>query len=140
MAGAKIKQLRDVAVELVRSLELADDPQTRIGVVTFDRKATTLVELTNEEIAVLAGIRSVQASGGKAIDVGIKEVTKCFNQGRRLAPAYLDISEVMVLFTDGRNEAGCPPVLRASDEAKKQGVLSITVCVGDDCDGRVCGK
>jgi Mg-chelatase subunit ChlD len=39
-----------------------------------------------------------------------------------------------VVLSDGQNNAGCQPVLQAAGQAKSQGILMMTVCVGSDCD------
>jgi hypothetical protein len=59
---------------------------------------------------------------------------KILMRGRKGASQDVEINEVMVVLSDGGNNAGCPPVLQAANAAKGQGILLITICVGADCD------
>ncbi len=136
MKGGKIRGMKAAACELVRGLRLPDYPATRVGVVAFDSLAETRGRLTNREARLVSAITRIQArvGGGTAIDLGIQEGFRNLVRARREAPRYSQINEVMVLFSDGQNDAGCNPMLLAAGSIKRQGVLLITVCVGEDCD------
>jgi len=75
----------------------------------------------------------VGANGGTRIDMGILEGMKVLRQGRG---GEKDITEVMVVLSDGGNNAGCEPVLQAARQARAQGVLMISICVGSGCDAQ----
>lgn len=137
MAGQPLKQMQDAAIKLVNRMELRDHPETEIGVVQFNSTARTLTGLSNNQGRVVGAIRRVRAGGGTAIDLGIQEGLKVLIRGRsRTGGGRSDVHEVMVVLSDGGNNAGCPPVLRAANQAKGQGVLMITVCVGPSCDAQ----
>jgi uncharacterized protein YegL len=133
MAGQPSRAMKSAAERLVRRLDMETYPSTQVGIVEFDSVAGTRCRLTNDTDRALGCVDRVQASGGTAIDRGIQEGWKVLRQGR----SGLDmdrITEVMVLFSDGRNDAGCGPVLNAARKVRGQGVLTIAVCVGADCD------
>ncbi len=136
MAGNPTKEMKEAAVQLVRDLDMRNNPQTEVGVVQFSSIAKTLSQLTNNEGRAVGAIRKVGASGGTAIDQGIKEGLKVLVRGRGGGASAGNIHEVMVVLSDGGNNAGCPPVLQAANQAKNQGVLMITICVGSGCDAQ----
>ncbi len=135
MEGSKNRRMTDGAMELVRRLRLEKYPETRIGVVEFNTEARRLCGLINDEGRVFSCIRRVRAAGGKAIDVGLHEGLRLFLR-ERPALGKFGAYEVMLLFSDGHNDAGCAEAERATHKVKGQGVLLISVCVGHDCDDR----
>ncbi|MCB0215566.1 MAG: VWA domain-containing protein, partial [Chloroflexi bacterium] len=131
--GQPIQAQKDAARELVRRLDLPGNPSTRVGVAMFNSSARTLCQLTNEVGRVLACVGKFGAGGGTAIDRGIIEGLRVLRYGRSV-PSGERITEILVVLTDGQNNAGCDSVERAALQAKNQDVLMITVCVGPDCD------
>ncbi len=132
MAGNPTKEMKEAAVQLIRDLGLPENPSTEVGVVAFNSQARVLTGLTNNEGRVVGALRQVGAAGGSAIDAGIKEGLKLLVRGR--LPSNTCVYEVMVVLSDGQNNAGCGPVLQAANQAKGQGVLVFAVCLGPDCD------
>jgi Ca-activated chloride channel homolog len=134
MTGDKIRQTKAAASQMVRDLDLPNHPEILVGVVAFDAAPRTYSPLVNDQQKVLGAINSIQVGRGTAIDLGINQGMKELLKARRDVPKGSDISEVMVVLSDGGNNAGCTPVLQAAGAAKGQGVLLITICVGGDCD------
>ncbi len=133
MAGQPAGQ-RDAALRhFVASLDLANHPERRVGVVVYNTVARTLCRLTNDEAEISHCITRIGAEGEHRIDLGIHEGVKVFRQGRNLGQGHV-IQESMIVFASGANDGGCDPVLQAARSAKAQGVLVVSVCVGTDCD------
>jgi len=130
MAGEPSQTMKAAATRLIELLDLAYQPDRRIGVVQFNSAATRLCELTNDPQRAKGCVRHVAANGGSAIDTGIREGMEVLIRGRSATSAR----ELMMLFSDGGNNAGCPPVLAAANQVKGMGVLLATVCVGTGCD------
>jgi len=134
MVGDPNREMKAAAKGLVDRLNLRDDPMARVGVVEFSDAARTLCQLTNNAAQAKSCIDRIGADGGTCVDCGIAEGLRVLLQGRRVVQDPEGISEVMVVLTDGGNGAGCDPVLQAARQAKAQGVLLMTVCVGTACD------
>ncbi|MBK6768573.1 MAG: VWA domain-containing protein [Ardenticatenales bacterium] len=134
MAGEPNQQLRKAGRELIDRLDMKDNPGTQVGVVSFASSAKVLCQLTNRESQASSCVGRVGAAGGTCIDCGIKTGLGVMNRGRSGAGDRDSIREVMVVVSDGENNAGCPPVIAAAGQAKGQGILVITVCVGGGCD------
>jgi len=133
MQGQKTRQMKVAAGRLVRGLDMKEYPSTKVGVVQFNQQARRLTGLTNNENQVIGAINRVGANGGTRIDLGIMEGLRVLMQGRGDV-SRKELTEVMVVLSDGGNNAGCSPVLSAARKARGQGVLLISVCVGNDCD------
>jgi Mg-chelatase subunit ChlD len=133
MQGQKTRQMKIAAARLIRGLEMKEYPSTKVGVVEFNSQARRLTSLTNNENQAIGAVNKVQASGGTRIDLGIMEGLRVLSQGRQGIDRN-SLTEVMVVLSDGGNNAGCSPVLSAARKARGQGVLLISVCVGNDCD------
>ncbi|RIL08344.1 hypothetical protein DCC79_14045 [bacterium] len=134
MAGEPSRQMKDAAKMLIDRLDLQNNPSTQVGVVQFNAGATTLCELTNTSGQAKACVSRVAAEGGTCVDCGIHEGLRVLLSGRRKAQGANAINEVMVVFADGANNAGCDAVLQAARQAKAQGIVVITVCLGPGCD------
>jgi len=119
---------------MIERLDMAENPATKVGVVSFNTTARTHCQLTNQQNRAVGCVNQVGAGGGTRIDRGIEEGMKVLRRGRNKEADRESIREVMIVLSDGGNNAGCPPVLQAAGSAKSQGVLVITVCVGNDCD------
>jgi hypothetical protein len=82
-----------------------------VGVTEFDSDANVLTGQTTDATAVENAIDSVDASGQTAINTGIDE------GDAELAECPEDTRHVMIVVTDGENNAGTGPVQTASDDA-----------------------
>lgn len=137
MKGQRAAGLKTAAGGFVTGLDLALNPLRQVGVVEFNHRARTLTQLTNSESRALAAIAKVGASGGTSISSGLREVLLVLLRGRRSGiPGGDDISRVMVLVSDGGDNAGCEAALRIAEQAKGQGVLVHAVCLGPGCDAQ----
>jgi hypothetical protein len=110
MAGAPTQDMKKAAAELIRKLEMDRNPGIQVGVVEFNTQARTLCQLTNQESRAVGCVNNVQANGGTAIDLGILEGLQVLRRGRR---TEIPPREVMIVLSDGGNNAGCDPVLAA---------------------------
>lgn len=136
MAGDPSRQMKDAAKMLIDRLDLRNNPGTKVGVVQFNAAATTLCELTNTASQAKSCVSRVAAEGGTCIDCGIREGLRVLLSGRREAGIAADLAETMVVFADGANNAGCESVLSAARQAKAQGIIMISVCMGAGCDAQ----
>jgi Mg-chelatase subunit ChlD len=134
MAGAPSQEMKQAARDMVRKLDMDNNVGTQVGVVEFNSTAFTRCQLSNQEARVTGCIMGIGAAGGTRIDLGIEEGMRVLRQGRGRGADRDSIREVMIVLSDGGNNAGCDPVLRAAGEAKGQGILVITICVGAQCD------
>ena len=133
MAGAKSPQMKQAAAQLIRGLDMPTYPSTMVGVVEFNTQARRLCSLTSEENRAISCVNRVGANGGSRMDLAIMEGLRVLSLHRQGLNRD-ELTEVMVVLSDGGNNAGCAPVLSAVQSARGQGVLVIAVCVGDDCD------
>ncbi len=134
MQGDPNQQMKKACRELIDRLNLKDNPATKVGVVMFNNAAKVLCQLTNLPNQANGCVGRVGAAGGTCIDCGIKAGVGVMTRGRTNAADRDTIREVMVVLSDGENNAGCGPVLAAAGQAKGAGILVITVCVGTGCD------
>lgn len=134
MQGDPINQQQQAVKTIIRGMALPEHPTTQIGIVAFQSVARTLCKLMNDEGRLLSCAGKLWANGGTQIDRGIIEGLKALGDGRRGLGADVEPNEVMIVVSDGQSDTGCDPVKSAARRAKGQGVLVITVCLGDQCD------
>lgn len=98
MKGAPLKMVKQAAKRIVDRMSYGD----RLSVVAFDHRATVLVanQFLEDPEAVKAQIDQLQASGGTAIDEGMKLAIEELAKGKQNA-----VSRAFLL-TDGENEHG----------------------------------
>lgn len=133
MAGEGHDQLRKAAVRLIDELNMTDNPVTEVGVVMFNSSAKVLCQLTNRASQATGCVGRVGAAGATCIDCGVKAGLGVMDRGRSDAPDRGTIREVMVVVSDGANDAGCGPLISAAGQAKGQGIEVFTICIGRSC-------
>ncbi len=125
LGGRSASRLR-VAKEVIADF-VEGRPDDRIGLVVFGEEAFTQVPLTLDHDALVDILRQVHlgVAGRRATAVGDAMAVA----GRRLKD--LDApSRVMILLTDGRNNAGAVPPLEAAEAARALGIKVYTVGIG----------
>jgi Ca-activated chloride channel family protein len=102
-------------------------PFDRIGLVVFGEEAFTQVPLTLDHDALHSFLDNVQIgmAGANQTAIGQALAISARQLGRLEAP-----SKVLILLTDGRNNAGALSPLQAAEAAKTLGVTVYTVGVG----------
>lgn len=133
MVGTPNALLKAALVRFIGSLGLEQHPSTRVGIVQFGDRARTLCRLTNDRSIAVACANRIGANGGSAMDEGLLQAIEVLHAGRLLAGTD-PIAEVILLLADGVNTRGCQPVLRAADQARDEGIVVVTVCIGPNCD------
>jgi len=135
MEGEGTFEMKKGARELIKALDLRNNPYIRVGVVSFNSAANILCQLTDNASRVSGCVGKVGASGSSSISSGILAGIRVLLSGRRdlEAPAE-DIREVMLVVADGPDSAGCGPVQRAAGQATGQGILLISMSGGPASD------
>ena len=134
MSGVPEREMKKAAKELIRTLNLKDNPATQVGVVAFSNTADIRCPLTNQSGRLTECINWIISGGGTVLDDGIKKGMQVMTRGRSGFSSSDEIQEVMIVLCDGENDLGCGPVEAEANRAKGQGVTVITVCVGFGCD------
>lgn len=114
---------KKVAVDFVEKR-----PYDRLGLVAFSAEAFTQCPLTTDRHVVQAFIRELQVGrleDGTAIGMGLATAVNRLKD----SPSR---SKVVILLTDGENNAGYIPPLKAAEIAKTLGVRVYTVGIGTE--------
>jgi RHS repeat-associated protein len=117
MSGAPIEDAKTAAKGFISGLNLNID---KVGLVSFSDSASLDYALTNNGTAVRSAIDSLYASGGTAIGEGIATAQAALTGAGR---------KVMVVLSDGENNAGRDPVAAAAS-AKAAGIYIISIALG----------
>jgi len=133
MKGEKSLRMKDAAAALVTSLDLPRRPATRVAVIEFNTRARRLCELMSDEALLLRCIERVRTTRGKAIPSGLDEARRLVVEARARLSRF-GAREVVLLFSDGRNDAACAPVMNIAAALKAEGLLAIMVCSDEDCE------
>ena len=98
MEGRPLETVKQAAGQLVDKLKEGD----RLSVVVFDHRAKVIVpnQIINDSTSIKGEINKLRASGGTAIDKGLKLGIEELDKGRKDS-----ISQAFIL-TDGENEHG----------------------------------
>ncbi len=98
MEGRPLETVKQAAVQLVDKLKEGD----RLSVVAFDHRAKVIVrnQIINDSASIKREINKLRASGGTAIDEGLKLGIE------ELSKAKKDSISQVFLLTDGENEHG----------------------------------
>lgn len=134
MAGERNALLKAAVKDMVTGLRLPDHPQIQVAVIEFRDVATVLCKLTNDEGRLIGCADKLDANGAGAIDAGIRAGMRELVLGRPRGAGAGTIREAMVLLADGPNAGTCEAVQGMAGQAKAQGILMASVCLGPDCD------
>lgn len=114
---------KKVAIEFVENR-----PYDRIGLVAFSAEAFTQCPLTTDRSVVQSFIRELRVGrleDGTAIGMGLATAVNRLKDSEAR-------SKVVILLTDGENNAGYIPPMKAAEIAKTLGVRVYTVGIGSD--------
>jgi predicted ribosomally synthesized peptide with SipW-like signal peptide len=104
------EEMKTGAIQLAEAI-LGANPANTVGVTEFDSDANVITGQTSDLGTVTNAINGVDAQGNTAIDLGINE------GNAELGECPEDARTVMIVVTDGQNNAGTGPVQTASDNA-----------------------
>lgn len=127
MGGAAMTSLKNAANSFVNTMDSNDGSldgnitTSRVGMVSFSSTATLGQALTNDANAVHTAINALVASGTTAIGDGVNLGATQLSGGTA--------KDVMIVMTDGQNNAGANP-LTAASAAKAAGVELFTIGLG----------
>lgn len=117
----RLEASKEVAAQFVN-----ERPNDRIGVVAYEGEAFTQIPLTTDQRVVMNGIAELETGlleGGTAIGMGLATAVN------RLRDSDAK-SKVIILLTDGVNNAGQIEPLDATQLAKLSGIRVYTIGVG----------
>jgi len=137
MAGEPMDALEEAVREFIRGIGLSAGSPTRIGIVQYDGVASTLCTLTDDEAALAACVDRLAVrpgTSGASISAGIQEGLHVMVTGRRDIESAASVREIMIVLTDGSDNAGCGAVETAAKNASSQRILVVTACLGPGCD------
>lgn len=136
MAGKPLTDTVSVLRTWTRNL-LADQlVVTRVGLLAFNDDVVRRCGLTRSVGVIDTCLDGLPVKGGSDVAKGITEAFTVLADGRGLAGLDATANEVMIVLSDGANNLGCDPVKAAAHQAKAQGVLMVTVCIGASCDAQ----
>ena len=97
--------------EFVYNINLRDNPNIQIGVVTYGDTVTIDCQLTNQSGRVIGCINRMIAKGEPEIDTAVRLGHDVLRNGRSGFKGPEEIREVMILTASLTNAGGCPPLL-----------------------------
>lgn len=102
-------------------------PGDRLGLIVFDEEAYTQCPLTLDHGIILEFLKKVEIgmAGGKGTAIG-SAIGTSVNRMKDLESK----SKIVILLTDGSNNAGSIPPIKASELARKFGMKIYTIGVG----------
>lgn len=118
---------------------LAEDQSTvtRVGLVAFNDTVVRRCGLKRSVGGFIGNcLTGLPVKGGSDLSKGIIESLSVLADGRSLVGPDATPTEVIIVLSDGANNLGCDPVKSAARRAKGQGVLVVTVCIGEACDAQ----
>jgi Ca-activated chloride channel family protein len=119
----------DAARVAARTLINQLPPSAEVGLVSFNTKSTLQAPLSTDRGAVSAALDNLRAGGGTAIGEGITAALDELARSVASTPEASRPPALIVLLTDGSNNAGIDPQA-AADNARAVSVPVVTVGIG----------
>lgn len=117
----RLSALKEVAAEFIRKR-----PNDRIGLVAYAGESYTKTPITSDKSIVLGALREItygQLNDGTAIGMGLATAVNRLKESTA-------ISKVIILLTDGVNNAGFIEPQTAADLALEYGIKTYTIGLG----------
>ncbi|WP_103068952.1 vWA domain-containing protein [Aquimarina sediminis] len=118
----RLEALKDVAAEFIK-----DRPNDRIGLVVYAGESFTKTPITSDKSIVLSSLKDVKydnvLENGTAIGMGLATSVNRLKDSRAK-------SKVIILLTDGSNNAGFIDPKIASELAVEYGIKTYTIGIG----------
>lgn len=134
MAGEPSRAMKEAFGRLMDRLDMGSG-KIQVAVVAFDATARTLCQLSDDAAQVKNCINRIGAEGEASVSEGIREGLRALVRGR--LDAERSPNEVMIVLSGGPDAGGCAAANASARQAKSQGILLQTICMGPDCD-RTC--
>ncbi|MCB0216314.1 MAG: VWA domain-containing protein [Chloroflexi bacterium] len=136
MVGQPIRDVRDAARALVDVLDMDNNPNTQVGIISHGGRPSTDVRLTNNAGQVRGKIASLDVRASDYEDNLPAAITEAKNQ---LVRARKDVPvtpvDVMVVLSDGGQTFPPPQAVQAAGAAKGQDILVVAVCMENGTPG-----
>lgn len=116
---SRLKAAKEAAADLINDLK----PNDMVGLVTFNTEAYTVSYLTPNKQSVLSSLESLKAGGGTAIGNGL-------SLGVNMVSSIPNKKMLVILLTDGVNNAGSVSPIDAAEFAKSKNVVVDTIAIG----------
>jgi Ca-activated chloride channel family protein len=127
MLARDLKPNRMEALKRVAGDFVLERPNDRIGLVVYASEAYTKVPVTSDKAVVLEAIKGIQydpvLQDGTAIGMGLATAVNRLKESKAK-------SKVIILLTDGVNNAGFIEPETAADIAKQYGIKVYTIGIG----------
>ena len=117
----RLSALKEVAAEFIRKR-----PNDRIGLVAYAGESYTKTPITSDKAIVLSALREItygQLSDGTAIGMGLATSVNRLKESKA-------VSKVIILLTDGVNNAGFIEPQTAADLALEYNIKTYTIGLG----------
>jgi Mg-chelatase subunit ChlD len=131
MVGQPIEDAKDAAVALVDALDMANYPETKVGLISHGLPARTDQKLTNGQGQIISKIRRLNAGGEDALPGSI-DLARAELVRDRGADSPFD---VMVVLSDGGQTFPPQEAVQAAQGAKSAGILIVAVCLENGTPG-----
>ncbi len=122
MYGEKLANAKKAAIQFLDDI----DPSFRVGLVSFQSKATLQMSLTDDFTKLGRKIKNLSSGGGNSDEEAIA-------LARDQVLEYSPNQKVLVLLADGKPYRR-DVVIQEADQAKQQDIQMITIGVGNDVD------
>lgn len=127
MTGAKLAAARAAAHDFVGLLKM---PTDQVAVIAFNQTARSLAPLTGDRATVDGAIDAIALAAGTRIDAGLAQAA-----AELTGPTTrVEAQRVVVLLTDGRQDADPAAAMAAADAARAAGLRIFTIGLGADVD------
>jgi len=105
---AKLASAKNAANEFINTLGLSKSSDFRVGLIVFEEKVYSLVDLTNDQNKLNSAISKLEAGGNTAMGDAIDLATeKLSNEARP------GVAKTILLLADGENNRGTQPIVAA---------------------------
>lgn len=122
LAPNRLEALKEVASEFIKGR-----PNDRIGLVEYAGESYTKTPITSDKAIVLRSLKSIKYNniieGGTAIGMGLATAVNRLKDSKAK-------SKVIILLTDGANNAGFIDPITASELAVEYGIKTYTIGLG----------
>lgn len=129
-------EMKKAARKILNAMDLPNNPLAEVAVLQFDRRVQVNCRFMNDDRRLTGCINMVRERPGTDIEAAMAAAHREFVSSRGGALPTNQGDEIILLFSDGHNNAGCERVVPTAKKIKASGIRIISMALGPEANLR----
>lgn len=129
VTGTRRARLVQAMGEFIDRLQFNGPAKIKVAVIEFNTAANVLCDLSDQPSTLRECLGRLATFDSGCIDCGVAAAHQVLVRGRAAVPRGEELTESMIVFTDGANAAGCDALTAEAAYAKNDRIRIVTIAL-----------